>query len=60
VGISKGADAQQIRVGAEEAMAEAGVPGEVLVLRPDLHGLVLEGQAAGDESGDVYDFNTGG
>jgi homoserine kinase len=60
VGISKGTDAHQVKAGAEAAMAEAGVPGEVLVLRPDLHGLVLEGQVASDGSGDVYDFNAGG
>jgi homoserine kinase len=56
LGICKGTETQRVRDGAESALAEAGVPGEVLVLHPDLHGLILDRQG----SGEVYDFNTGG
>ncbi len=53
MGICRGTEANLVRSGAESSMAEAGVPGEVLVLHPDLHGLVLER----DETDRVYDFS---
>jgi homoserine kinase len=55
VGICRGTEAQQVKSGAEAALLEAGVPGHVLGLRPDLHGLILDR----DGNDEVYDFNTG-
>ena len=42
-------------LGAEAALAEAGIAGQVLVLHPDMHGLVVDK----DGQADVYDFNAG-
>ncbi len=53
VGICKGAESERVRSGAASSMAEAAVPGEVLVLHPDMHGLVLER----DRADQVYDFS---
>ena len=53
LGICRGTESGQVRSGAEAAMAEAGVTGTVLVLRPDLNGLILDR----DGSGGLYDFN---
>jgi homoserine kinase len=53
LGICHGADAPRVQAAGEAALAEAGVPGQVLVLHADLHGLVLEG----DGGPDLYDFN---
>jgi homoserine kinase len=55
LGICRGTESGQVRSGAEAAMAEAGVTGTVLVLRPDLNGLILDR----DGSGGLYDFNAG-
>ena len=55
LGICRGTESEQVRAGAETALAEAGVPGAVLVLRPDLYGLVLDR----DGSTDPYDFDAG-
>jgi len=55
VGICKGTQSHQVREGAEAALAEAGVPGVVLELRPDLHGLILDR----DGSAGLYDFDAG-
>ena len=55
LGICKGVETHQVRSGAEAALADAGVPGTVLELRPDLHGLVVDR----DGSSGPYDFNAG-
>ena len=38
---------------ASAALAEADIPGQVLVLHPDMHGLIVDR----DGTADVYDFN---
>jgi homoserine kinase len=43
VGICDAADGEQVRAGAEGAMADIGVPGRALLLRADLDGLVVNG-----------------
>jgi homoserine kinase len=43
LGICDGADAVRVHSRAEQDMEEIGVPGRVLLLRPDLEGLVVEG-----------------
>ena len=43
LGICDGADGERVRARAEQDMEEIGVPGQVLLLRPDLEGLVVEG-----------------
>ena len=56
LGICQGTEAAQ---GAgrrrRTALADAGIPGQVLVLHPDMHGLIVDR----DGSADVYDFNAG-
>ena len=47
LGICDGADGEQVRSRAEEFMAEIGVAGRVLVLHPDLEGLVVEHRGTG-------------
>ncbi|MHB8593683.1 MAG: homoserine kinase, partial [Acidimicrobiales bacterium] len=47
LGLCEGADAERVRGQAEAAMADVGVPGRVVVLRPDLEGLVVDGGEAG-------------
>jgi homoserine kinase len=42
VGICRGTDGAAVRAAAVAAMAEADVPGDVHLLRPDLHGLVVD------------------
>jgi hypothetical protein len=42
-----GADGESVRSQAEKAMAEIGVPGRAVVLRPDLEGLVVDGGDSG-------------
>ncbi len=53
LGICRGADAPRVQAAGEAALIEAGVPGEVLLLHADLHGLVIER----DGGPDLYDFN---
>jgi homoserine kinase len=43
LGICDGADGMRVRSRAEQDMEEIGVPGQALLLRPDLEGLVVEG-----------------
>jgi homoserine kinase len=43
LGICDGADGERIRTQAQALMAEMGVPGRVMMLRPDLEGLVIDG-----------------
>jgi homoserine kinase len=53
LGICHGGDAAPVQAAATAALAEAEIPGKVLILHPDLHGLVLEH----DGPGDIFDFN---
>ncbi len=53
LGICRGADAPRVQAAGEAALIEAGVPGQVLLLHADLHGLVIER----DGGPDLYDFN---
>ncbi|MGA2521239.1 MAG: homoserine kinase [Acidimicrobiales bacterium] len=43
LGICDGADAEAVRTKAEAALADIGVGGRALLLRPDLEGLVIDG-----------------
>ncbi len=53
LGICRGTEATEVQSAAETALAEADVPGQVLILHPDMHGLILDS----DSTADVYDFN---
>jgi homoserine kinase len=53
VGICHGGEAPEVQAAAVAALADTGIPGEVLVLHPDMHGLIVDR----DGSADVYDFN---
>ena len=44
-----------MQAAAQAALAAAGIAGQVLVLHPDMHGLVVDT----DGQADVYDFNAG-
>jgi homoserine kinase len=52
LGICRGVDAPHVQSAAEVALAESELPGEVLVLRPDLHGLIID-----DADKGLYDFD---
>ncbi|HUI04598.1 MAG TPA: homoserine kinase [Acidimicrobiales bacterium] len=43
LGICDGEDGERVRAAAASAMEEIGVPGRVLLVRPDLEGLIVEG-----------------
>lgn len=45
LGLCEAAQADHVRVAAEAALTEIGVTGRVVVLRPDLQGLVVDGAA---------------
>jgi homoserine kinase len=47
LGMCDGADAESVRTQAVAAMAEMGVGGRAMVLRPDLEGLVVDGGDSG-------------
>jgi homoserine kinase len=47
LGICDGADGDSLRTKTEAAMAEIGVRGRAVVLRPDLEGLVIDGGQTG-------------
>jgi homoserine kinase len=47
LGICDGAEAESVRTKAEAAMAEIGVSGRAMLLRPDLEGLVVDGGTSG-------------
>ena len=49
------AKAQTVQAAAMEALTEADVPGEVLILHPDMHGLIVDRKG----SADLFDFNAG-
>ncbi len=53
LGIAQGHQAPAVQSAAEKALAEADVPGQVLILHADMHGLIL------DRSGstELFDFN---
>lgn len=53
LGITRGPDAPKVQTAATAALAEAEVPGQVLVLHPDMHGLIVDR----DHSPEVFDFN---
>ncbi len=53
LGICDGSDANRLQEVGLTALADAGIPGQVLVLHPDMHGLIVDR----DGSADVYDFN---
>jgi homoserine kinase len=53
LGICHGVDAPGVQSAAETALAEAEIPGQVLILHPDMHGLIGDVEAAAD----FYDFN---
>jgi homoserine kinase len=55
LGFCRQPEALTVQAAAEGALAAAGIPGQVLVLHPDMHGLVMER----DGPADVYDFNAG-
>jgi homoserine kinase len=52
LGICRGTDGEKVRKAAQAALAEADVPGSVLLLRPDLHGLVVDRDGSADLWGD--------
>ncbi|MHB1710083.1 MAG: homoserine kinase [Acidimicrobiales bacterium] len=48
LGICRGDDGPAVVRDAEHALAEAGIPGKVLLLRPDMHGLIVERDGSND------------
>ena len=55
LGICHGTEAHIVEAAAVASLKDADVPGQVLVLHPDMHGLILDR----DGSGELYDFNAG-
>jgi homoserine kinase len=55
LGICQGTEADAVQAAAEAALAETHLPGEVLILHPDMHGLIVDHGG----SAPVYDFNDG-
>jgi homoserine kinase len=55
LGIAHGTEAQTVQAAAKEALTEADVPGEVLILHPDMHGLIVDRKG----SAELFDFNAG-
>jgi homoserine kinase len=53
LGITHGTEAHAVQAAAKAALTEADVPGEVLILHPDMHGLILDRQG----SAGLFDFN---
>lgn len=53
LGICQGTEANRVQEAASAALAEAEIPGQALVLHPDMHGLIVDR----DGTADVYDFN---
>jgi len=51
LGICRGVDAPKLQTASEQAMAEAGLPGQVLLLHADMDGLMVDR----DGSGGLYD-----
>ncbi|MBF6555985.1 MAG: homoserine kinase [Acidimicrobiales bacterium] len=53
LGVSRGTEVQSVQAAAAAALAESDIAGQVLVLHPDMHGLILDR----DGGADVFDFN---
>jgi homoserine kinase len=53
LGVSRGTEVQSVQAAAATALAETDIAGHVLVLHPDMHGLILDRDGAAD----VFDFN---
>ena len=53
LGVSRGTEVQNVQAAAAAALADADIAGHVLVLHPDMHGLILDRDGAAD----VFDFN---
>jgi homoserine kinase len=51
LGICRGIDATKVQTASEQALAEAGVPGKVLLLHADMDGLIVDN----DGTGGLYD-----
>ena len=54
LGITQGPQAPAVQAAAEAALAEADVPGQVLILHADMHGLILDRKGG---SAELFDFN---
>ncbi len=54
LGITQGSQAPAVQAAAEAALAEADVPGQVLILHADMHGLILDRKGG---SAELFDFN---
>jgi homoserine kinase len=48
LGICNGTDGAKVTQAAQAALAEADIPGKVLLLRPDMHGLTVDRDGSGD------------
>jgi homoserine kinase len=48
LGICRGADGAKVKLAAEEAMEDTEVPGKVLLLSPDMHGLIVDRSGSDD------------
>ncbi|MGO8873293.1 MAG: homoserine kinase [Acidimicrobiales bacterium] len=55
LGICHGTEAQAVEAAAVASLVDADVPGQVLLLHPDMHGLILDG----DGTGELFDFDAG-
>ncbi|HEV3131962.1 MAG TPA: homoserine kinase [Acidimicrobiales bacterium] len=53
LGVSRGTEVESVQAAAAAALADADIAGHVLVLHPDMHGLILDRDGAAD----VFDFN---
>jgi homoserine kinase len=54
LGIVQRPEAPVLQAAAVQALAETGIPGQVLLLHPDMHGLIVDRDGSGP-----YDFNEG-
>jgi homoserine kinase len=59
LGICQGGEAPAVQSAASAALSDTGIRGQVLILHPDMHGLVVDRDGSSDGSADVYDFNAG-
>jgi homoserine kinase len=55
LGICLNTEAARVQASATEALAEADIHGQVLILHPDMHGLILNSEGTDDP----YDFDGG-
>lgn len=55
LGICRGTDAANVRSAAQAALADTDVPGQALVLQPDMHGLIVDRDGS---DGRFYDFDS--